>query len=150
MPIVFSITPKRVKAKNSRRTSPKIEVEGVIFIDSSASYYIKDFDGKIYNIDESSYSCKNHKVIYNKYLDKYKHRISIVRDKETSFPKSNYSYLPFAVGCEVKGYLTDDKVKIVSITTNIYNPLYTESMDYFRNNYKILKPLIKKRKWYNG
>lgn len=125
------------------------KIEGVIFIDENANYYVRTNDKIKYDIAKSSYNCKNKKVIYSKYLDKNKNRISLIRSEDYMPSRSNYTYLPFAVGCKVKCKLTfDNKAEIISCTTDNYSESCAEALNELRNNYKTLKPLIKNKQWY--
>ena len=54
--------------------------EGIIrYIDGT---YKVEYNGKLYSITGESYRTKGKKVVYARRLDKYNHRIKIIRDSE--------------------------------------------------------------------
>lgn len=65
--------------------------------------YKVEFKGKLYRISEKSYDTKGKKVVYSTRLDKYNHRVKIIRDADSKFALNKQHYIPFAVGLIAKG-----------------------------------------------
>lgn len=93
---------------NNRKTTIDKVVEsgceGTVVIREDGTYRVK-YKDKLYSICQECYDTKGKKVIYAKFLDKYNHRIKIIRDIGFRTKWSNDHYLPFAPGLVVKGKL---------------------------------------------
>ncbi len=75
--------------------------EGIIrYVDGT---YKVEYNGKLYSITGESYRTKGKKVVYARRLDKYNHRIKIIRDSENKKTVDTRFYIPFAAGLIAKG-----------------------------------------------
>lgn len=100
----FSPVIKQKSSNKKQKENNIIEknVIGVIHINLEGQYYIP-FKETIYHIAESCYDCKDKNILFYKGLLNGNNIKVIKLDK---FPLSDYTnYLPFTVGCVVKGNL---------------------------------------------
>lgn len=109
-----------VKSRSSSISYTVIEskCEGVITIQDDGEYKVK-YNNKLYKITEASYETKGKRIIYAKQLDKYGHRIKIIRDSDSRSRLDKRFYFPFAVGLIAKGRIvkypfTGEQFHIVS------------------------------------
>ena len=65
--------------------------------------YKVEYNNKLYPISEDSYESKGKKVVYSTKLDKYNHRVKIIRDADNKSALNKQHYIPFAVGLIAKG-----------------------------------------------
>ena len=64
-----------------------------------------EYKGKLYKITKESYETKGKKVLYARKLDKFGHRIKIIRDQDNRASVNSKHYVPFAAGLIAKGRL---------------------------------------------
>lgn len=112
----------RAKRKTSTSSISIIhkDIEAVIKADAEGKYYIVHEDVK-YSIHPDCYNNKGNKEIYLKRLDKYGHRIKIIRDKDSRVNMNNEFYCPFAPGLVVKGNIIKDHGLVYYYIKQIYN-----------------------------
>ena len=93
-------TRKTVKSHDTFRVLDK-NVIGVIWITKTANYYVKS-NNRTYNISPECYSCKGKRRIYRQ--GSYDiNRFSYIRLIDDCCECDSKHWLPFAVGCIVKG-----------------------------------------------
>ena len=102
----ISLKPKRA---NKSPTKPSIsyvviesKVEGLIKLLEDMTFRV-EYKGKLYKITSESYETKGKKILYARRLDKYGHRIKIIRDTDNRAHVDIKHYVPFAAGLIAKG-----------------------------------------------
>lgn len=103
---VFSVAKKTKDAKRTNSTDLKTvesDCEGIVKCDNEGNYFV-NYNGKDYSITSASYDCQNKKQVYLKHVDKYGHRIKIIRDADSRNNMCD-AYVPFAPGLVAKGRL---------------------------------------------
>ena len=97
-----------IKPKKQTR-SPSIsyvviesKAEGLIKLLEDLTFRV-EYKGKLYKITAESYETKGKKVLYARRLDKYGHRIKIIRDSDNRAHVDSRHYVPFAAGLIAKG-----------------------------------------------
>lgn len=101
-----------VSAKPKKQTrSPSIsyaviesKIEGLIKLLEDMTFRV-EYKGKLYKITNESYETKGKKILYARRLDKYGHRIKIIRDSDNRTHLNPQHYVPFAAGLIAKGRL---------------------------------------------
>lgn len=101
-----------VSAKPKKQTrSPSIsyaviesKIEGLIKLLEDMTFRV-EYKGKLYKITNESYETKGKKILYARRLDKYGHRIKIIRDSDSRTHLNPQYYVPFAAGLIAKGRL---------------------------------------------
>lgn len=96
-----AVTKSREKEHTNRYVIIVAKCEGVIRIVNNI--YKVEYNGKLYSITGESYRTKGKRVIYARVLDKYNHRIKIIRDLDDRKTVDTRFYIPFAVGLIAKG-----------------------------------------------
>ena len=97
-----------IKPKKQTR-SPSIsyvviesKAEGLIKLLEDLTFRV-EYKGKLYKITQESYNTKGKKILYARKLDKYGHRIKIIRDMDNRAYVDTKHYVPFAAGLIAKG-----------------------------------------------
>lgn len=134
----------KIKSNNLPRRRIATNLIGVIGIKLNGTYYVQIGD-KQYDLTLESYDIKDKNVYYAKKLQNNKIVEIITLNKRTCNSKQ---YLPFGVGCIVKGNLYEILLKerfniskiltIDEISTEDYNILKNishEKKKFFRDNY---------------
>lgn len=100
----ISIKPKRQTRSPSNISYSVIEskAEGIIKILEDLTFRV-EYKGKLYKITQESYNTKGKRVLYARRLDKYHHRIKIIRDTNNREAVDTKYYVPFAAGLIAKG-----------------------------------------------
>lgn len=107
----FSPIIKRERRARVKKESNIIEkgIKGVIRITLDATYFIIIND-TLYHLSNASFDCKDREVLFSKTLAN-NNIIKAIR--LTKYDKSNYpGFLPFSVGCYVKGNLIKEANEI--------------------------------------
>lgn len=156
--ITFSFTvphkTNTVKSKRNNINNSAKLIDGVIYIDENANYYVKSLcdnrELKTYNISKSSYSCKNKEVIY-RFNEEKRGIIQLLRSS-IYLSECIYKFKPFAPGIIVEGYLVknsnlEDEIEIIK-THNVLNnneKLYIKYYDickeiksFYNDNWKTI------------
>lgn len=104
----FSVVLKKANSNRENGSDKSIvienKVDGVVRINDKGEYVV-ECKGKIYSITPESFNSKGKKCIYARKLDKYNHRIKIIRDKDSRIKVNSKFYCPFAPGLVVRGKL---------------------------------------------
>lgn len=110
----FSFERKVVSRSKGSATKSKprqqlIEVncEGIVAVNKFGDYVIR-YKEKEYTIAPECFETKGKKVIYCRKVDKYQHRIKIIRDVGFRTHWNLKHYAPFAPGLVVKGKIVLD------------------------------------------
>lgn len=101
---VFSVAKKTKDAKRTNSTgltTVESDCEGIVKCDDKGNYFVV-YNGKDYCITAASYDCQGKRQVYLKHVDKYGHRIKIIRDSDNRNSMSD-AYIPFAPGLVAKG-----------------------------------------------
>ena len=100
----ISLKPKRQTRSPSNISYSVIEskVEGLIKVLEDMTFRV-EYKGKLYKITQESYETKGKKVVYARRLDKFNHRIKIIRDSDSRSRLDIKHYVPFAAGLIAKG-----------------------------------------------
>lgn len=100
----ISIKPKRQTRSPSNISYVIIEskVEGIIKLLEDMTFRV-EYKGKLYKITQESYETKGRKILYARRLDKFNHRIKIIRDIDNRAHVDTKHYVPFAAGLIAKG-----------------------------------------------
>jgi hypothetical protein len=100
----ISVKPKRQTRSPSALSYSVIEtkVEGIVKILEDLTFRV-EYKGKLYKITQESYNTKGRKILYARKLDKYGHRIKIIRDADNRDYVDSRHYVPFAAGLIAKG-----------------------------------------------
>lgn len=100
----ISIKPKRQTRSPSAISYVVIEskVEGIIKLLEDMTFRV-EYKGKLYKITQESYETKGRKILYARRLDKFNHRIKIIRDSDNRAHVDTKHYVPFAAGLIAKG-----------------------------------------------
>ena len=100
----ISFKPKRQNKSPSATSYSVIEskVEGIIRLLEDMTFRV-ECKGKLYKITQESYNTKGRKILYARKLDKYGHRINIIRDADNRAYVDTKYYVPFAAGLIAKG-----------------------------------------------
>lgn len=100
----ISLKPKRQNKSPSNISYVVIEskVEGLIKLLEDFTFRV-EYKGKLYKITQESYNTKGKKVLYARKLDKFNHRIKIIRDGDNRATVDSRYYIPFAAGLIAKG-----------------------------------------------
>lgn len=103
-------TQKRKTSQNHYKREVIVkDVKGIIWIDTNAEYSVRLDDGSQYAIHPNCYSCKGHNRIYRRGVS-YKERYIYIRTLDNCVEQNRIWYLPFDVGCIVRGNI----IKILS------------------------------------
>lgn len=101
-----SLKPKRATRSPSKTsisyTVIEAKVEGVVKLLEDMTFRV-EYKGKLYKITSESYNTKGKKILYARRLDKYGHRIKIIRDSDNRAYVDTKHYVPFAAGLIAKG-----------------------------------------------
>lgn len=104
MPLInFNIAIKNNIVPKHRDSIIAKNVIGVVWVTEDAEYYVKLDDGRTYKIHKDCYSCKGKSDIYSQAYD---NRILYIRCDNLCEQDNNY-WLPFGVGCVVKGNIIE-------------------------------------------
>lgn len=99
------IKPIKAKTSNSvKLITVESHCEGIVKIRTDGTYYVV-YNKDSFNISLESYNCKGKKNVYTRFLDKYNHRVRIIRDKSSRNKCDKRFYIPFAPGLIAKGRL---------------------------------------------
>lgn len=101
-----SLKPKRSTRSPSKPSISYVviesKVEGIVKLLEDMTFRV-EYKGKLYKITSESYNTKGKKVLYARRLDKFGHRIKIIRDTDNRAEVDNKHYVPFAAGLIAKG-----------------------------------------------
>ena len=98
-----SIKPKQTRSPSTiSYTVVEAKVEGVIKLLDDYTFRVQ-YKDKLYKITQESYNTKGKKILYARKLDKYNHRIKIIRDNDNRVYVDTKYYVPFAAGLIAKG-----------------------------------------------
>lgn len=137
----------KIKSSGSspRREVIQQNIIGVIGINIDASYYV-DINGQKYQLTIESYDLKGKNVYYARTLQENKTLEIISLNKQT---RNNKYYLPFAVGCIVKGStykifgierFNINKIlelnQVPEDSINYFKTIVHKHKQFFRENYK--------------
>lgn len=103
----FNVSSKPKKQTRSPSLSYVViesKIEGLIKLLEDMTFRV-EYKGKLYKITSESYETKGKKVLYARKLDKYGHRIKIIRDQDSRSRVDSRYYVPFAAGLIAKGRL---------------------------------------------
>lgn len=104
------------KSKRQRVSSKYVVIEtkcdGEIIIDKQGVYRVK-YKGEIYPITTESYETKHKRVIYARWVDKYGHRIKIIRDKDSRKATNIKFYCAIAPGLLVRGKIVKTAFSLI-------------------------------------
>lgn len=99
----ISIKPKQTRSPSTiSYTIVESKVEGVVKILEDMTFRV-EYKGKLYKITQESYNTKGKKILYVRKLDRYGHRIKIIRDMDNRAYVDTKHYVPFAAGLIAKG-----------------------------------------------
>lgn len=146
--VVFKFALPKVSSKSRPKTTTnKVviadKVQGVVVIDENGKYFVIS-NGEKYNLTYDSYNTKGKRKVWLRTLDKYQHKVCIIRDGKDAIPLKREFYVPFAPGHIVYGQIVKfDSVgkqfKIIRCTDIIY-PDTVEIYDNMRKfNDKVKK-----------
>lgn len=132
------------KKKSTKQINVIVEedVEGLICIDSNGKYTIS-CNNKIYELTNDSYDTKNKKIVYCKFLDKYNHRIKIIRDYNRIRLDSRF-YVPFTAGLKCKGNIISRNYKNLFKIIKVY-PIYVDYENVNRDNLLAFNEKLKRK-----
>lgn len=82
--------------------------DGIIVIDDNGVYKV-NYKEKLYVITTESYNSRNKRTIYARWLDKYGHRIKIIRDVDNRRETNIKFYCAIAPGLIVRGKIVKSK-----------------------------------------
>lgn len=146
--VIKKVTKKNKSVSNNTDVIVLHKVQGVVFIDLQGNYRVELDNGDSYQIHKDCYSCKGHKEIYRQgELDKG--RFIYVRHQGEYFECDSKHWLPFGVGCIVKGNVIQHPItKIQSFMikkcgVNFENPMAIDAMNFYRHNIKEINANIK-------
>lgn len=144
MPTFDFSLPKKVKAKrktvNNTERYEIIErnVVGVVWIDIKANYFIH-CNTDIYPVAYECYSCKGKARVYRRgYYDR--NRVSYIRCNDNLTECNTLHYLPFGIGCIVKGNIVRNKYTnkllfyIKDCWVDYSNEDAHNALEFYRNN----------------
>lgn len=103
----FNVSNKSKKQTRSPSISYVViesKIEGLIKLLEDMTFRV-EYKGKLYKITKESYETKGKKVLYARKLDKFGHRIKIIRDQDNRASVNSKHYVPFAAGLIAKGRL---------------------------------------------
>ena len=103
----FNLSAKPKKQTRSPSISYAViesKIEGLVKLLEDMTFRV-EYKGKLYKITAESYETKGKKVLYARRLDKYGHRIKIIRDQDSRSHVDSRWYVPFAAGLIAKGRL---------------------------------------------
>lgn len=99
----ISLKPKRqTRSPSISYTVIESKVEGVIRLLEDGTFRV-EYNKKLYKITQESYNTKGKKTLYARRLDKYGHRIKIIRDIDSRDAVDTRYYVPFSAGLIAKG-----------------------------------------------
>ena len=102
----ISLKPKRANKSPAKPSISYVviesKVEGLIKLLEDMTFRV-EYKGKLYKITSESYETKDKKILYARRLDKYGHRIKIIRDTDNRAHVDIKHYVPFAAGLMAKG-----------------------------------------------
>lgn len=102
----ISLKPKRANKSPAKPSISYVviesKVEGLIKLLEDMTFRV-EYKGKLYKITSESYETKGKKILYARRLDKYGHRIKIIRDTDNRAHVDIKHYVPFAAGLIAKG-----------------------------------------------
>ena len=99
---VFSKPKKTTRSPSITYVIIEPKVEGVIKLLEDMTFKV-EYKGKLYKITQESYETKGKKIVYARRLDKFNHRIKIIRDSDSRSRLDIKHYVPFAAGLIAKG-----------------------------------------------
>lgn len=125
-----------------KKSKPKIiqniilnNVEGIVWIDNKANYHIIVNGNLSYDISPECYSCKNHETIYSQCNTE--HGVVYIRHKDNLIEQNPNYWLPFDVGCIVKGdVILNDANKQVFVIKRCYVDKDNEECKLARKHYR--------------
>ena len=130
--------------KKSEKTTSKIvaeDVEGLICVNSDGKYTVL-VDNKTYELSNDSYDTKNKKIVYCRFLDKYNHRIKIIRDYNRIRLDSRF-YIPFTAGLKCRGNIIARNFFTCFKINRVY-PIYVDYENVNRDNLLAFNEKLKK------
>lgn len=144
---------KVAKKKSSDSTVYKIvekDVIGVVHVTIDAKWHVRT-DAKDYTIAKESYNSKDKCVVFKTILVNGR-RWQWIRLRDKANKLNELLWLPFAVGCIVKGNIlhsdkyggvTVFKIKKVYIDYNDWAAI--KAMRFYRDNIEVIETIIKQR-----
>lgn len=146
--VIKKVTKKNKSVSNNTDIIVLHKVQGVVFIDLQGDYRVELDNGDSYPIHKDCYSCKGHKEIYRQgELDKG--RFIYVRHQGEYFECNTKHWLPFGVGCIVKGNVVQHPITklqsfmIKKCGVNFENPMSIAAMNFYRQNIREINANIK-------
>lgn len=101
-----SLKPKRTTRSPSKPaisyTIIEPKVEGIIKLLEDLTFRV-EYNNKLYKITNESFNTRGKKILYARRLDKYGHRIKVIRDQDNRYEVDTRHYVPFAAGLIAKG-----------------------------------------------
>lgn len=102
----IAVKPKRQSRSPSKPaisyTVIESKVEGLIKLLEDGTFRV-EYNKKLYKITKESFNTKGKKALYARRLDKYGHRIKLIRDQDSRYEVNIKHYVPFAAGLMAKG-----------------------------------------------
>lgn len=102
----IAVKPKRQSHSPSKPaisyTVIESKVEGLIKLLEDGTFRV-EYNKKLYKITKESFNTKGKKALYARRLDKYGHRIKLIRDQDSRYEVNIKHYVPFAAGLMAKG-----------------------------------------------
>ena len=146
--VIAKVTKKNKSISNNKNIIVLHKVQGVIFINLQGNYRVELDNGDSYSIHKDCYSCKGHKEIYRQgELDKC--RFIYVRHQGEYFECNSKHWLPFGVGCVVKGDIILNPITklqsfmIKKCGVDFENAMSIAAMNFYRHNIKEINANIK-------
>ena len=146
--VIAKVTKKNKSISNNKDVIVLHKIQGIIFIDLQGNYSVKLDNGDSYPIHKDCYSCKGHKEIYRQ-GEFDKGRFIYIRHQGEYFECDSKHWLPFGVGCIVKGNVIRNPItKIESFVikkcgVNFENTMSINAMNFYRQNIEKINANIK-------
>lgn len=144
---------KAIKANSGYKIKLK-DVQGVVFINNKAEYYILTKDDIKYPIIAECYSSYKKRIVYRQGEGDYT-RVTWIRTRDNLVGLDQNLWLPFGIGCEVTGNIVHDiandvdKFAIKSCDINYFNNKSHEALVYYRQHIEEITKIIRQKR-YNG
>jgi hypothetical protein len=146
--VIKKVTKKNKSISNNKDIIVLSKVRGIVFINLQGDYYVELENGEIYPINKDCYSCKGHKEIYRQgEFDRC--RFIYVRHQGEYFECNTKHWLPFGIGCIVKGnviqhHISKQKTFVIKkCGVDFDNPRAIAAMQFYKNNIDEINTNIK-------
>ena len=146
--VIAKVTKKNKSISNNKNIIVLHKVQGVVFIDLQGNYRVEFENGESYPIHKDCYSCKGHKEIYRQ-GEFDKGRFIYVRGQGEYFECDSKHWLPFGVGCVVKGDIILNPISklqsfmIKKCGVDFENVMSIAAINFYRHNIKEINANIK-------